>query len=219
MPSNDQKAYLESESGDKVPCLFNPEQLSITVTANWDGEAKAGLQAPTLSYQGGASGSLSVELFLDTTNTGKPVTDHTDKLIKLTKIDTSLPGYDEQQKNGRPPWVKFHWGKFHSFKGVVNSLSLTYELFSAEGEPLRARADLTITQYEPEDDWPKQNPTSGTPAPARSHQIQPGETLDRISARYYDSPTQWRRLAAANGIKDPFTIRTGSRIDVPTLEN
>lgn len=219
MAGNDQKAYLETETDVKIPCLFNPEQLEVTLTTSWTGNATPGQQAPQLTFGGGESGELSVELFFDTTHSGDPVTNYTDKLIKLTKIDTALPGYDAKNSNGRPAWVKFHWGKFHSFKGVITSLKITFVLFSQTGEPLRARASLTMKQYEEEDDWPRQNPTSGTPAPARSHQVQPGETLDRIAAVYYDAPTAWRRLAAANGIRDPFTLRPGTRIDVPTLEN
>lgn len=218
MPGNDQKAYLETETDERIPCLFNPEQLEITLKTSWSGDARPGQQTPQLTFGGGESGTLSVELFFDTTHSGDPVTDYTDKLIKLTKIDTTLPGYDEAQQNGRPPWVKFHWGRFHSFKGVIDNLKLTFVLFSQTGEPLRARADLSMTQYEGEDDWPRQNPTSGTPAPARSHQVQPGESLDRIAATYYDAPTAWRRLAAANGIRDPFRLKPGTRIDIPTVE-
>ncbi|HSK21532.1 MAG TPA: LysM peptidoglycan-binding domain-containing protein [Egicoccus sp.] len=218
MAGSDQKAYLETETGTRLPCLFNPEQLSISLSTEWTGENLPGKQTPTLRYGGGKSGSISVELLFDTTADGSPVTTYTDKLIKLLKVDTSLPGYDETKQNGRPPWVKFHWGKFHSFKSVVTSLDLSYVYFSAAGEPLRARAQLSLEQFEQEDDWPRQNPTSGTPLPSRSHQMQPGETLDRVAAKYYDDPTAWRHLAEANGIRDPFALRPGVRVDVPTLE-
>lgn len=215
----DKKAFLKTETGKKIPCLFNPEKLQITLSSSWDGKAVPGQQTPELSYGGGSSGSLKVELFFDTTSTGKPVTNHTDQLVKLLKIDTSLPGYDEAKNNGRPPWVTFHWGKFHSFKAVLTDLDLTFDYFSASGEPLRATASVSMKQYEQEDDWPRQNPTSGTPKPARSHQVQPGETLDRIAARYYGDATEWRRLAEVNGIRDPFALVAGTRIDVPTAKD
>jgi nucleoid-associated protein YgaU len=63
----------------------------------------------------------------------------------------------------------------------------------------------------------KQNPTSGTPEPHRVHRVQPGETLDRISARYYGDSTRWRLLADANGVEDPLSIRPGSLLSVPLL--
>ncbi len=216
---NGQKAYLQTETGTKLPCLFNPEKLEITLSSTWEGRQVPGQQAPTQRYGGGQSGTISgLELLFDTTSTGESVTAYTDELTKLLKIDTDLPGYDPAKLNGRPPWVKFHWGKFHSFKAVVTRLSLSFVYFSADGEPLRARASLDLTQFEEEADWPRQNPTSGTPAPARSHQLQPGETLDRVAARYYDDPTAWRELARANGIRDPFAVQPGSQLAIPTLE-
>ena len=219
MSNADQKAFLQTETGTKLPCLFNPEKLSIGLATSWSGEQIPGQQTPSLRYGGGESGSLDVELFFDTTSDGKPVTKYTDELVKLLKIDTRLPGYSEEAQNGRPPWVKFHWGKFHSFKAVITSLDLQFVYFSQAGEPLRAHATLSMLQYEQEDDWPRQNPTSGTPKPARSHQVQPGETLDRIAARYYGDATRWRRLAEANGIRDPFDVAAGRVVDVPTLED
>lgn len=217
-PPSGQKAYLKTERGEQIHCLFNPEKLQVGLATEWSGERLPGQQTPQLNYGGGQSGTMSLELFFDSTADGKPVTNYTDKLVALLKVDTDLPGYDQQKMNGRPPWVTFHWGKFSSFRAVVTSLNLNYVYFSAVGEPLRATASLSLTQYEQEEDWPRQNPTSGTPKPARSHQIQPGETLDRIAARYYDDPTEWRRLAEANGVKDPFAVAAGSRVDVPTRE-
>lgn len=218
MTAVDQKAFLQTETGTKLPCLFNPEQLQIGLGTSWAGEQIPGQQTPSLRYGGGQSGRISVKLFFDTTTDGSPVTKYTDELVKLLRVDTTLPGYDQASQNGRPPWVKFHWGKFHSFRAVITSLDLTYVLFSPSGEPLRANVSLEMLQYEPEEDWPRQNPTSGTPKPSRSHQVRPGETLDRIAAAHYDDPTAWRSLATANGIRDPFDVPAGRRLDVPTVE-
>jgi hypothetical protein len=213
-----QKAQIKTEKGDTLDCLFNPQQLSISLGASWNGESVPGREVPELKYSGGSSGSMSLELFFDTTNTGKSVTVHTNKLMKMLKVDKSLSGYDAEKNNGRPPWVKFHWGKFHSFKSVITSLSITYVYFSSTGDPLRAKVSLTLTQMEQDDAFPAQNPTSGTPAPGRSHQVMPGETLDRISAQYYGDSTQWRAIAQANTIRDPFSLRPGVMLDIPTLE-
>jgi hypothetical protein len=214
-----QKAYLETERKERIPCLFNPAELALSLSNSWDADPKPGQQTPQLQFRGGGSGSLSLELFFDTTHEGKPVTTHTDKLIKLMRIDTKLPGYSKQKQNGRPGWVKFHWGKFHSFKCVIEQLDVRFTYFSPGGEPLRAKVSLALKQYQQEDQWPAQNPTSGTPAPAGSHTIQPGETLDRLAARYYGDPFRWRPIAEANGIRDPFSLKPGRIIDIPTLES
>ena len=142
-PQNDQKAYLQTETGTKLPCLFNPASFELTLESAWDGVRAPGRQAPTQFYEGGRAGRIdNLELMFDTTATGDPVTDYTDQLTQLLRIDTSLPGYDETLGNGRPPWVKFHWGRFHSFRAVATRLSLSFTYFSATGEPLRARATM-----------------------------------------------------------------------------
>jgi nucleoid-associated protein YgaU len=134
------------------------------------------------------------------------------------EVDTSLPGTDETKNNARPPTVVFHWGDQHSFPAVVANLGLTFTYFSSSGVPLRAQMSLDLRQFEPAQAYGPQNPTSGTPRPHRVHRVQPGETLDRISARYYGDSNRWRLLAVANGIEDPLTIRPGSLLTVPRMD-
>lgn len=210
-----QKAFLETETRQRIPCLFNPDELSVSRTNKWKGEPMPGKNVPTLAYRGATGGSLTLNLTFDTTDTGRPVTEHTNKLLQLMEIDSSLPGYDPESGNGRPPWVQFHWGDFHSFKSVVASLDLSFTYFSSEGIPLRAKANMSLTQFEQDDNWPRQNPTSGTPNPHRTHVVQPGETLDRIAAKHYGTPTPWRDIAVANGIEDPIALRPGTTLAIP----
>jgi nucleoid-associated protein YgaU len=47
--------------------------------------------------------------------------------------------------------------------------------------------------------------------------MMPGETLDRISARYYGDSNEWRSIAAANGIEDPLAVRPGSLLMIPEI--
>ena len=217
-----EKAYLTFEGEPKtnsVKCLFNPETITLTVSNSWSSEPSPGQRAPTAVFGGQEAGSLSFSLFFDTTDSGDPVTKYTAKLLKKMEIDPDLPGYDEEQNNGRPPYVEFHWGKLKSFKAVIMKADITFDFFSSEGVPLRARVGLALHQFQPDDAFLRQNPTSGTPRPHRVHRIQRGETLDRISARYYGDATRWRSLATANNIEDPLAIRPGSLLSIPRLDS
>lgn len=211
-----QKAYLETETGAKIECLFNPAKFSFTMTNRWEADDIPSQGTPTKRFAGGGSGSFSLSLIFDTTDTGSSVTSYTNKLVKLMEIDTSLSGYDESKNNGRPPWVKFRWGTaIHTFKAIITSVSVSFTYFSSEGTPLRATVDLQLEQYEPDANWGSQNPTSGTPKPHRTHQVQVGDSLDRIAARYYGDPTQWRQIATANGLGDPLDLRPGRLLAIP----
>lgn len=210
------KAYLEPEKGENIHCLFNPSDMALSQVNGWAGEAMPGRGVPTLRYTGAASGQLRLTLFFDTTDSGEPVTKYTSKIVKLMEVDTSLPGSDEKSNNARPMWVKFHWGDFHSFPAVVSSLDLTFEYFSSTGTPLRARAAMTLTQYQEDMAFGPQNPTSGTPRPHKVHRVQPGETLDRIAAMHLGDATGWRRIAEVNNIEDPLALRPGRLLAIPS---
>lgn len=213
-----EKAFLEIEgSRDTIPCMFNPAELSVSRTNSWRGDSLAGQGVPSVRYQGAQSGTMSVALTFDTTDTGQAVTRYTGRIMALMDVDPSLPGTDAQSNNARPPYVIFHWGQLHSFKAVVTSCNLQFTYFSSTGIPLRAKVSLAMTQFEESKAFGPQNPTSGTPEPHRVHRVQPGETLDRISARYYGDATRWRRIAAANGLSDPLALRNGMLLSIPRL--
>jgi hypothetical protein len=213
------KAFLtiEGRTGERIPCLFNPAELTLSRTNNWNAPTAAGRGVAPLEYVGATSGSLSLTLFFDTTDTGESVAGYTQKLLDLMEIDRSLPGSSEQTNNGRPPYVQFHWGDFHSFLAAVTSLNVTFEYFSSSGTPLRAKANLTLTQFQDQKATTPQNPTSGTPRPQETHQILPGETLDRIAALHYADSTRWRAIAGENGIEDPLDLRPGRILSIPVL--
>jgi len=211
-----EKAFLEIEGTTAtIPCMFNPAELSVVRTNTWAGTSLAGQRVPQVKYLGAQSGVMTLHLIFDTTDTGEAVTGHTGKVLKLMDVDSSLPGTDPQTNNARPPYVVFHWGNLHSFKAVVSNLSLQFTYFSSTGVPLRASVDLSLTQFAESEAFGPQNPTSGTPEPHRVHRVQPGETLDRISAKYYGDSTRWRAIATANGVTDPLALRTGSLLTIP----
>jgi len=211
-----QKAFLTTETNQRIECMFNPSKFAYSMTNRWDSEPVPGANAPSLRFAGGQSGKFSLSLVFDTTSTGASVTTHTNKLLALMDINKDLPDYDAQRNMGRPPWVTFHWGTaLHTFKAIVSSLDVTFTYFSSEGLPLRANVEASFEQYEADQTWARQNPTSGTPSPHRTHQVQPGETLDRIAARYYGDSTRWRAIAAVNSISDPLAVRPGTLLAIP----
>jgi LysM repeat protein len=225
--SKDTKAYFETESGKEIPCLFNPAQISMSLSAQWsdppeddddddDDEFVFSDDDEENQFKGTSRPTISFELMFDTTQAGKatPVTKFTEPLVNLTR-KADVRGTSDAANDERPEWVRFRWGKFTTFKAVVTSLNINFVLFNKDGVPLRATASITLEQFEDDKKWPRQNPTSGTLAPARQHVVQPGETLDRIADTHFADPTDWRTLAEANGIRDPFAIRPGQRISVP----
>jgi LysM repeat protein len=212
------KAFLLTEKGDRIDCLFNPAELTIAKTNSWSaGEAK-GIDAPELRFQVGQSGTLTMSLILDTTDPASKAADvtvHTNALLELMRVDPDLPASDKQTNSGRPPWVEFHWGQLHSFRAVLERLQIKFIFFANDGTPLRAKADLTLKQYADGPVRGLQNPTSRTPIPHGVHRVSPGETLDRIAAAYYRDPARWRLIAEANQVVDPLAVAVGTALIIP----
>jgi hypothetical protein len=212
-----EKAYLLGENGVKFNCLFNPAELTIAKSNSWNAAESKGRNAPEMRFQGGQPGTLTLTLTLDTTSSGEDVTTYTNALFDLMKVDAALPGSDPQRNKARPPWVEFHWGKLSSFKAIIERLQVRFTYFASSGMPLRAKADLSLKQYNDEAERPLQNPTSHTPTLHTMHRVVYGETLDRIAAAHYTDPFRWRLIAEANAIIDPMAVPAGTLLIIPEI--
>ncbi len=210
-----EKAYFMTELGVRIPVMYNPKDFEVTRATAWRDTPNTSKDAPAKQFLRGESDHLCLKIVVDTTGTGDAVTKHTDELLKLTEIDTSLPGHDDAKKNGRPQWVRFHWGRIATPQMVITSLNLKFTYFARNGKPLRAEASVALDQFDETPKLQAQNPVSGTPEPHRVHTVTPGETLDRIAAQHYGDPTPWRVIAAANNILDPLAITPGTLLRIP----
>src|SRR5438105_8692032 len=97
------KAFIEPERGDNIECLFNPAEFTIAKSNQWSEMKSPGRNTPKLTFAQGQSGTITMELTLDTTTDGKPVTDHTGKLLTLMKVDPDLPDTNSKTNKARPP--------------------------------------------------------------------------------------------------------------------
>ena len=65
-----QKAYLETETGSRIDCMFNPTTFAFSTSNRWESDQIPGKDTPTLRYAGGAGGSFNLSLVFDTTDSG-----------------------------------------------------------------------------------------------------------------------------------------------------
>ncbi|MEO3815983.1 LysM peptidoglycan-binding domain-containing protein [Plantactinospora sp. B24E8] len=212
-----EKAFLRSETGTVIDCLFNPAELTVAKANTWRPAESKGQNAPVMRFQSGQPATLTLNLVLDTTDKGTDVRKHTGQLLDLMKVDRNLAGSDGQNNSARPPWVKFHWGRIYSFKAIVERMQVKFTFFASDGTPLRAKVELFLRQYEDDEVRPLQNPTSHTPTLHTVHRVVQGETLDRIAASHYADPTRWRLIAEANAVVDPFAVPAGALLVIPEL--
>jgi nucleoid-associated protein YgaU len=213
---DDGKAFLLIEDGTKLPCIFNPKDFSVTKSNSWSTKEVPSQSAVTPTFGGGQPQELTLALLFDATllTPKMSVTQVTVALFKSMKASKKEPGKSKL----RPPTLKFEWGAF-SFLGVTKSLTVQYQLFRENGEPIRADVKLTLMQWDVLGAaWKGQNPTTRSAGGLGAHIVRDGDSLPSIAYRLYGDPTLWRPIAEANGIDDPLSLRSGLTLSVPSLD-
>lgn len=210
-PLDSSGAKIETK---RFKVLFNPTTYSISSSVTWTPQASRELNAPTLTYGGGAGRTLTLQLFFDVTEpiNGMRIDDvrkETNRVVTLARKDRDL---------GRPPVVAIEWGvapltgSDFPFVGVVSQLTQTFTLFKADGTPVRATLDVTFTEFvDPQIDQRKLDPEFTT------RTVKRGETLSGIAAELYGDPALWRVIAQFNRLDDPRQIEIGRRLAIPNI--
>jgi nucleoid-associated protein YgaU len=219
-PTSVQKAKLEIEGKPPIDCLFNPAQYSISKANSYQVQSIPGVSFGIPQFVGGAPREMTVELLLDVTlsKPAKPsVRPITDSLFAMMEVPNGGSG-----AGSAPPTVTFRWGAYESFKAVATSLDVRFVLFRADGEPVRAWAQLTLLQVAAD---PRtgggtpagQNPTTRAAEAGSSCIVSEGDSLPSLAYDAYGDPGTWRTIAKANNIDDPLALRPGRRLAIPEV--
>jgi len=201
----------------QVRFQFNPNQLQLSRSASWNSQPAVGYaRGAAPEFSGANPASLQLEVFLDgsAAPAASQVRKDVEQLLSCCEVDPqSLP-----TDRPSPPWVRFAWGSFSTvqFVAYVESVSATYTLFTATGDPLRATCQLSLTEVPLPTKG--QNPTSGSLAAQRVHRVVSGDSLESLAWQEYGDPARWRAIAEANGIDDPMRLGTGRQLLLPAIE-
>ena len=245
-------AFLIEETGERIACMLNPEEMVVRRLAGVRPRrlaggvlTGAGLADDALLFTGGGMTELHLNLLFDVTLAGSSarVDDVRDLTYPLWLLAENAA---DEEHYGRPPLVRFVWGKSWNVPGVVASVAERLDYFTVHGDPLRSWLRMRFLRVaEPRsqtlaDRRPLRKvelpepPVASTPAqvaevaatPAKSagetrvHQYVAGERLEQLAHRYYGyygHPSLWRWLAIYNAISDPLHIAPGTIIQIPSL--
>ena len=127
----------------KYVVRVNPEKYSQNFQIRYDSEGPPGSMNSTLKYERSIPAEMRFELLFDVT--GAIMGSATDLAVEIEAFKKVV--YDYEGMIHSPQYLRIYWGKM-SFGARLSSLSITYTLFRANGEPLRARADAAFTNYE-----------------------------------------------------------------------
>lgn len=245
-------AFLIEETGERIACMLNPEDMVVRRLAGVRPRRStggaltgAGLADDALLFTGGGMTELHLNLLFDVSLAGSSpaVKDVRDLTYPLWQLAENAA---DEQNYGRPPLVRFVWGKSWNIPGIVSAVAERLDYFAAGGEPLRSWLSMRFLRVAesasavlaerrplphmplPEELTPQPSTQTGaTPteiagAEFQDHQIAAGERLDQLAFRYYGhlgDPALWRWLAIVNDIIDPLHISPGTPLQIPPLSN
>lgn len=190
-----------------IPVLFNPTEYSIDTSNQYSEQQLLGMETPLTQYVAGESETLSMQLFVDTTELGVDVRLYTDRIDDLLSID---------EERHAPRLCRFVWGTLN-FKSVLVSANKRFTMFLPGGFPVRAEVDVTFRRYR----TPVEQRAGTKLASAdrtKTRRVVEGDTLPILAAAEYDDPGRWRPIAEANDIDDPRTLEAGRELVIPPLE-
>jgi Contractile injection system tube protein len=183
---------------------FNPATLQLQVS----NELKDTRNNERKQYIAKASAKLTMELQFDTTDTGDDVMQTTRKL----QVFVAPPLSQQNHEQIPPPVVLFEWGRI-KFMGIAESYKETIDFFSANGVPLRAAVNLTLSRQDQVfDDAPGTAPQDAGPMDDDLALDAPASSAADV-ANAGESPDAARAVAAANG-QENLRFGNGSPLTV-----
>ena len=196
--------------------MYNPETVQLTKQVEFKEHQVQGGDSGQKEWTHGVSRKLKVsKIYFDTYERKENVrTAYIDKLERLIHYDEELH---------RPPRLVFVWGQFmaenddyNSCQWYLKQVDITYTLFLADGTPVRAEVQMELIEATSVKEQLTKKPKS-SPDHAKVYTVQRGDTLQHIAWKEYDDPSEWRRIAEANGIDDPLSLKPGTKLLVPPI--
>lgn len=148
-------ALIVDATGQRLQCMLNPSSLVQQRSAGIRRRRSAGglvtgaeLADDPLLYTGGGWTELQLDLLFDTalmapaavpvTESGAPAPPQPDVRELTRPLWELAENRGQTHDDGRPPLVRFVWGKAWNIPGVVLAVAERLEQFSAGGAPRRS---------------------------------------------------------------------------------
>lgn len=204
-------------TGVKIPVQFNPEEYTLSRDINYAQAAIPGLSAPILQFVGGNLQTLEMELFLDSYEehkAGSRVVNAARSDVRLlVRQITDLMAIEAATH--APPVLLFTWASL-AFTCVLARATQRYLMFLPDGTPVRARLNVTFSEYRNLDLEAKEVKRE-TADYSKRHTLSDGETLSSIAGAEYGDPRLWRVIAIANGMQRARGLAPGLQLLLPRL--
>lgn len=191
---------------------LNPSEIKISGGGEWkEAPANQLKEMATALFQKPKPRTISLSFVVDQVEDASgDVSKELEPLFTWTQ-----PYLSFDRRKASSAHLLLTWGAWALFKCYIESLNVTYTMFSPAGTPVRAKVDLGLKEARDAILSAPTNPTSGGQGGERTHTVAAGDSLHSLAHRYYGHARFWRALAAFNDIDDPQRLRPGRAVNLP----
>ncbi len=208
------QAYSDPTFKTKVgeyTVFLNPESFSHKSENAYDTPRPPGSPADTPRFSYSSLGSVDFSLVLDGTRAIDGVKlNVSDSIAKLRAVVFNYSG-----KIHSPNYVKLTWGKF-IFNGRGTSFNVNYTMFRPDGQPVRAKVDLTFVHFMDANAAALAADRQSADLSHR-HLVKAGDTLPLLCYRVYGDARYYLQVAQYNKLVHFSRLVPGTLLAFPPL--
>jgi hypothetical protein len=211
-------AYKGSDFKDEDKALtfevqFNPSEWGYSINIEYNDERPQNATDSQKSFKRASPTGLSLSFMID--GTGVAGKEYADLDVKARVDEFCKVVVDYSSDKHRPRFVMLIWGKM-VFKGVVQSVNVKYNLFTPDGNPLRAKIDVSLSSalsYE------RQVAENSPDSPDMTHirSVMDGDNIPLMTYDIYQEAKEYVKIARYNNLTNFRRLYTGQKIAFPPL--
>lgn len=230
--------FIVEETNERIPCMLNPENLSVERCAGVRSVASLGgvlssgekKDDPVL-WHGGGRTRIKLNLLFDVGLLAENRT--VEDVRELTSPLQTLSESRNSRNAGKlPPLVRFIWGKAWNIRCIVDAVAERFERFTSSGTPRRSWMSISLLRLDSGGAQEKESPAPKLPLELHTvdsagplanlpvHEVIGSGSLyagrlDIVAEQHYGNPAHWRTIAAFNDVTDPLHVPVGARLRLP----
>ncbi len=226
-------AGYKEVAGDAYVALINPEQMDQEFKVEFSERGGEGSKSTEKIFKMMPSPKMSLKFLFDGTgviNSDNAIIDQTavgsgaivsnkstggtvsEQIAHFKKVTTDLDG-----KIHQPGYVKIYWGDI-TFQGRLSSLKITYTLFKANGDPLRAIGDAVFEESLDHLIKAKEE-NKNSPDLTHIRIVKGGETLPMMCHRIYKDSKHYLKIARVNKLSNYRNLEAGTKLFFPPIKD
>ena len=213
---DDEEYAVKTE--DYYDLLINPDTYTHTYSIQYNDTTAPGRPKAQTKFARMGQETVSFKIMFD----GTGVVPGTPPDGKSTSIKKTIDDFRNLclKYNGQlhePNFLQLTWGTL-AFRCRLKGFNLKYLLFTPEGEPVRAEADVNFVGYTAPDEAAKEV-KMGSADMSHLVTVKAGDTLPLLCYRIYGTSVLYPQVARINGLKGFRRIAPGTQLLFPPIRN